>query len=203
VGTLRQIDRREPKLEAVGIQDLALDNLRYIRQTMESAGSFTAVPGKGGMAMGATALAASVVAFVQTRPAAWLGVWLAEALVALVIGVAAARIKAGDELLSGPARKFVLALMPAIFAGAVLTLLFVRHGLFSEIPALWLLLYGTAVVSGGSFSVRVVPIMGICFLVLGLVTAFVPSSWGNWMLAAGFGGLQIIFGAVIARKFGG
>jgi hypothetical protein len=190
VGTLRQIDRREPKLEAVGIQDLALDNLRYIRQTMESAGSFTA-------------LAASVVAFVQTRPAAWLGVWLAEALVALVIGVAAARIKAGDELLSGPARKFVLALMPAIFAGAVLTLLFVRHGLFSEIPALWLLLYGTAVVSGGSFSVRVVPIMGICFLVLGLVTAFVPSSWGNWMLAAGFGGLQIIFGAVIARKFGG
>ncbi len=203
MGTLRQIDRREPKLEAVGIQDLALDNLRYIRQTMESAGSFTAVPGKGGMAMGATALAASVVAFVQTRPAAWLGVWLAEALVALVIGVAAARIKAGDELLSGPARKFVLALMPAIFAGAVLTLLFVRHGLFSEIPALWLLLYGTAVVSGGSFSVRVVPIMGICFLVLGLVTAFVPSSWGNWMLAAGFGGLQIIFGAVIARKFGG
>jgi hypothetical protein len=193
--------------EPVGIQALALDNLRYIRKTMEDAGSFTAVPGKGGIGMGLTGMAASIVAYLQTSPEAWLATWLAAALVALVIGVMAACRKAGSQggatLLTGPGRKFVLALMPAIFAGAVLTLLFVRHGLFSEIPALWLLLYGTAVVSGGSFSVRVIPIMGICFLILGMVAGFAPPSWGNWMLAAGFGGVQILFGAIIARRFGG
>src|SRR5277367_6740169 len=120
--------------EPVGIQALALDNLRYIRKTMEDAGSFTAVPGKGGIGMGLTGMAASVVAYLQTSPEAWLATWLGAALVALFVGVIAARRKAGREagttLLTGPGRKFILALMPAIFAGAILTLLFVRHGLF-------------------------------------------------------------------------
>jgi hypothetical protein len=200
VGTLKQIPRRP---EPVRIDHQALDNLRYIRQTMESAGSFTAVPGKGGIAMGLIALAASVLAARQNQPESWLAVWLCAAFVALVIGVCAARYKAGPDALSGPGRKFVLALLPACFAGAVLTLLFVRNGLFAEIPALWLLLYGAAVISGGTFSVRVIPMMGVCFLALGTATVFVPPDWGNWMLAAGFGGLQIIFGIVISRRFGG
>jgi hypothetical protein len=200
MGSVSPIRRR---LEPVRIENQALDNLRYIRQTMESAGSFTAVPGKGGVAMGVIALLASLLAYVQTRPERWLAVWLCAALLALVAGVAAARMKAGPEALSGPARKFVLALLPACFAGAVLTLLFVRHGLFTEIPALWLLLYGAAVISGGTFSVRVIPVMGICFLALGTAAVFTPPVWGNWMLAAGFGATQIAFGIVIARRFGG
>jgi hypothetical protein len=170
---------------------------------MESASSFTAVPGKGGIGMGVIALAASAVAAIQTSPKAWLAVWLFAALAALIVGVAAARHKAGPEVLSAPARKFALALLPACFAGAVLTLLFIRRGLFAEIPALWLLLYGAAVISGGTFSVRVIPVMGICFLVLGTAAVFTPASWGNWMLAAGFGALQIVFGIIIARRFGG
>jgi hypothetical protein len=197
---LRQISRRP---EPVRIEHQALDNLRYIRQTMESAGSFTAVPGKGGIAMGCIALAASALAAVQARPENWLAVWLSAAALALIVGVTAARLKAGAEVLSGPARKFVLALLPACFAGAVLTLLFARHGLFTEIPALWLLLYGAAVISGGTFSVKVIPVMGICFLALGSAAVFTPPSWGNWMLAAGFGALQIAFGFLIARRFGG
>jgi hypothetical protein len=200
VGSLTQI-RRKP--EPAHIEHQALDNLRYIRKTMESAGSFTAVPGKGGIAMGVIALAASALAALQTRPENWLAIWLCAAFSALVVGVAAARHKAGPAALSGPARKFVLALLPACFAGAVLTLLFARHGLFTEIPALWLLLYGAAVISGGSFSVRVIPVMGICFLALGTAAVFTPAAWGNWMLAAGFGSLQIAFGIVIARRFGG
>ena len=176
VGTLRQMSRRP---EPVQIEHQAFDNLRFIRQTMESAGSFTAVPGKGGIGMGIIALAASAIAAVQTSAEAWLAVWLSAALAALIVGVAAARYKAGAEVLSGPARKFVLALLPACFAGAVLTLLFVRHGLFTEIPALWLLLYGAAVISGGTFSVRVIPVMGICFLALGTTAVFTPAVWGD------------------------
>lgn len=195
--------RRGGQADPAGIHTAAFDNLRYIRRTMESAGQFTAVPGKGGVAMGLTALTAAAVAETQTRPERWVAVWMVAASIALAIGVAAARRKAGGDGLTGPARKFVLALLPALFAGAALTVLFVRHGLFPELPALWLLLYGTAVVSGGTFSVRVVPVMGFCFLALGLVATFTPEQWGNALLAAGFGGLQIAFGIVIARRYGG
>src|SRR2546428_8623540 len=64
----------------------ALDNLRFIRQTMERAGSFTAVPGWGQVAVGTTALAAAFLAARQRTPELWLVTWLAEALVALTIG---------------------------------------------------------------------------------------------------------------------
>ena len=90
-----------------------------------------------------------------------------------------------------------------MFVAALLTVILFRAGLIWAIPGVWLLLYGTAVITGGAFSIRVVPLMGLCFMVLGTVALFSPASWGNILLAAGFGGLHIIFGAVIARNYGG
>jgi len=85
----------------------------------------------------------------------------------------------------------------------VLTGVFVRDHLGTRLPGCWLLLYGAAVTSGGAFSVRLVPVMGLCFMLLG-VSAFVfPESAGSLFMAAGFGGLQIGFGLIIARKYGG
>src|ERR671939_467751 len=109
----------------------------------------------------------------------------------------------GTPLLSGPGRKVALGLSPPIFAGALLTIVLYRARLMSAIPGVWLLLYGTGVVTGGMFSVSIVPLMGICFVVLGAIALFVSPPWANWLLAAGFGGLHIIFGIVIARKYGG
>ncbi len=182
-----------------------MENLSFIRDTMERATAFTAVPGWGGVAMGVTALAASAVAARATGPDAWLIVWLVEAVVAGLIGSVALAWKsraANTDVLSRPARRFLLSYTPPIAVGALLTAVLYRGGLESALPGTWLLLYGTGVVTGGAFSVRVVPLMGLCFMALG-ATALLWPSLGNWWMALGFGVLHIAFGLVIARRYGG
>jgi hypothetical protein len=190
----------------VALDDRARDNIRFIRETMERAGSFTAVPGWGGVAMGITALGAAVIASRQASTLAWLLTWIGEAAVAIGIALWTTYTKAREAetaLFSGPGRRFVYSFAPPLFVGVLMTMLFYRMGSIEEVAGMWLLLYGTAVVTGGAFSIRVVPLMGLCFMVLGTVALFCPSSWGNAFLAGGFGGLHLIFGGVIARKYGG
>jgi hypothetical protein len=183
-----------------------MDNLRYIRETMERASAFTAVPGWGQVAIGVTALAATYVSARQPTARGWLGTWVAAAVISLLIAGWLMDRKAralGTPLLSGPGRKVAFSLSPPMIVGALLTVVLFRSGLTTAIPGMWLLLYGTGVVTGGMFSVSVVPVMGLCFMVLGSVALFVPGELGNWFMAAGFGGLHIIFGTIIARKYGG
>jgi hypothetical protein len=191
---------------AIALDDRARDNLRFIRETMERAGSFTAVPGWGGVAMGLTALGAAAIAAQQTRPVAWLGTWLAEAMVACGIAgwTMTAKSRAAQmPLFAGPGRKFALAFAPPIAAASLLTAVMFRAGIQGLLPGVWLLLYGTAVVTAGTFSIRLVPLMGLCFMILGAVALFSPAAWGDAFMAAGFGGLHILFGAIIARRHGG
>jgi hypothetical protein len=195
-----------PRPEPVDLQAHAMDNLRYIRRTIERAGSFTAVPGLGGVLMGSTALAAAWIAGPRTADVRWLTVWLAEAIVALLIGVFGAAVKsrrAGMTLLSGPGRKFIAGFATSMIAGVVLSAVAFRAGLGELLPGVWLLLYGAAVLSGGWASVRVVPMMGACFMAAGTVALLWPAAPGDVFLAAGFGGLHIIFGTVIAIRYGG
>jgi hypothetical protein len=190
----------------VPLEDHAADNIRFIRETMERAGSFTAVPGWGGAAIGFTALAAAAIAAHQPAAARWIFTWLGEAALAMVLAVLAVAQKAHAArvpLFSGPGRKFALGFAPPMIVGALLTAALYRDGDLRLLPGMWLLLYGTAVVSGGSFSVRVVPMMGVCFIVLGAAALASPASWGNGYMMAGFGGLQILFGLIIAQKYGG
>jgi hypothetical protein len=190
--------------QPIPLQDHALDNLRYIRATMERAGSFTAVPGTGGIAMGLSAFVAAMIA--MAYPGSFLEIWLIEAVVALAIGLGSMIHKAHGlriGLDSGPARKFVLAFAPPLMVGAVLTVAVVQAGVTSLLPGLWICMYGTAIVAGGALSVRVVPVMGVGFLCAGIAALFSPPSWGNAWLAGTFGGLHIIFGAIIARRYGG
>lgn len=190
----------------IPIDARAADHLRYIRETMERAAEFTAVPGWGGVAMGITALAAAYFASTQTTPARWLLVWLLEAGIAIAIAGPAAATKAhraNAKLFSGPGRKFLMSFMPAIVAGGLLTYALAHSGLYSALPGLWLLLYGTAIVTGGAFSVRVVPVMGFCLMLLGAIALFAPANWGDAFMATGFGGAQIGFGVWIAKRYGG
>jgi hypothetical protein len=206
---IRQFPSRVEEEEAArppALHDRAMDNLKFIRETMERASSFTAVPGWGGALMGATALGAAVLAASQPTWGRWVATWVAEAGLALVIGVLALARKArraGTPVLSGPGRKFALGYTPPILAGILLTAALLRAGMLSALPGSWLLLYGTAVVAGGAFSVKIVPVMGMCFMLLGAVALFAPAAWGDYLMAAGFGGLHVIFGVIIARRHGG
>jgi hypothetical protein len=195
-----------PETPSPALHARAMDNLSFIRSTMERATAFTAVPGWGGVAMGLTALAATLVASRTAEPGEWLVVWLSAAILALGIGgwtmVLKAR-RAGTIVFSYSGRRFVLSYLPPLLVGAVLTLVLVRAGLYSALPGTWLLLYGTGVVTGGAFSVRVVPIMGLCFMALGATALLAPATWSPWLLALGFGGLHILFGIIIARRYGG
>ena len=183
----------------------ALEDLRFIRAVMERASSFTGVPGKGLVIMGTTGVVASILASRQPTDARWLLVWLVEAFLALAIAVAAIRQKAqksSQPAFSGPGSRFALSLAPPLFAGALLTLILYQD-IFSYLPGLWLLLYGTGVVTGGAFSIRVVPVMGLCFMLAGTAALFSPAGWGNTYMLIGFGGLHTIFGSIIARRYGG
>lgn len=182
------------------------EDLRYIRDTMERSAAFTAVSGWGQVLLGLTALAAAWIASRQGVPFGWLRVWLAEGLLAVAIGLLACTWKAnrrGLPLFSGPARKVALGLAPPLVSGAFLTFLLFRAGLASALPAMWLLLYGAGIMTGGAFSVSIVPVMGLCFMLLGGLAVLSPANWGNGFLAVGFGGLHIIFGWLIARRHGG
>ena len=191
--------------EPIAIDRRAADNLRFIRDTMERAASFTAVPGWGGVCIGVTALGAGAAAIAHPLREQFL-IWCIEAGLALFIAALSLRLKSRRlalSLQSRPARRALLSFVPPLIAGGVLSIAVYRLDALAVIPGLWLLMYGAAVVTGGAFSVRIVPVMGLCFMFVGAIALIAPTTWGNVFLMLGFGGLHIAFGVVIARRYGG
>jgi hypothetical protein len=194
-----------PREEDVALHDRAMDNLRFIRETMERA-SFTAVSGWGQVGIGVTALVATFIATLQTTVHGWVGVWSVEAALALVVGVITVARKtraAGLPLLNGPGRKLALSLAPPLLTGALLTPVLVEMGTFRPLPGMWLLLYGSGVVAAGTFSIRIIPVMGLTFMALGTFALLAPPEWGNALMGLGFGVMHIAFGTLIAWRYGG
>ena len=185
----------------------AIDNLRFIREAMSKATQFTAVPGWGGVLMGVSAIITAIVSGPPDDSLRWVLIWFADAAVASTIALVGMTLKArriGTPLSSAaPAYRFALGYVPPLVAGMVLTPVFATMGLMARLPGCWLLLYGTAAATGGAFAVRIVPLLGICFMVLGTIAFAAPAAWGHWFMAAGFGGLHIGFGLVKERKYGG
>ena len=188
------------------MQARAMDNLRFIRGVMERAVTFTAVSGWGQVVIGLTAIVAALVAGRQTLPWARVATWVAEAGIAAGISVASMTFKshaANMPLLSGPLRKLVLSFSPPMIVGAVLTAMLIKHGNYDYLPGVWMLLYGAAVVSAGTYSVRSVPVMGAMFMLVGTITLFAPFTWATAMMILSFGMLHIAFGMWIAWRHGG
>jgi hypothetical protein len=188
------------------MQARAMDNLRFIRGIMESAATFTAVSGWGLIAIGVTAAGAALIAAFQSLPWAWVATWLAEAGVAVGISIASMTLKshaANVPVLSGPMRKLVLSFSPAMIVGAVLTAAFVQRDMYAFLPGVWMLLYGAAVISAGTYSVPSVPVMGAAFMLFGAGALLAPPAWHTALMIAAFGGLHVAFGVWIARRHGG
>lgn len=188
------------------MQARAMDNLRYIRQTMEAAATFTAVSGWGTVVVGITALGAAAASSLAAGTTGWMVTWLCEALLSVGVSVYAMGIKARAAKLplwSEPARKIVFSFVPPMAVGALLTLVLFDRGLVELLPGVWMLLYGVGVVAAGTFSVRIVPVMGLAFMTVGTLSLFAPPSWATACMAVGFGGLHLLFGTLIARRHGG
>ncbi|MGA7306208.1 MAG: hypothetical protein WBW88_15120 [Rhodothermales bacterium] len=187
-------------------EDAARRSLDYIRDTLERSSSFTAVPGWGNVMIGVVGLAAAVTASTAKTEGVWLAVWVGAAAVSIVIGAVTVTLKAmriGIPVLGGPGRKFVFGLAPAFFAGALLTAVLYGGSLFHLLPAVWLLLYGAAIVTAGMNSIPLIRQLGLVFMFLGTAAFFTPAAWGNGLLAFGFGVCHIATGALIIRRYGG
>jgi len=194
-----------PDRTPAALHERALADLQFIRRTMEGAAAFTTLSGAGLVAIGVSALAAGLLAGSTPGPV-WLLIWVADAALGLLAGVLTTLWKtrrAQLPMLSGPLRKFGLALAAPSLAGAVLTLALAQHGAYPLLPAVWLLLYGSGLLAGGTFSIRLVPVMGACFMALGVAAALAPAALGSAAMVAGFGGLHIVFGALVVRGHGG
>ena len=205
MATVRPL-RPEPVERDPALSDRALDNLRYIRDTMERAGTFTAISGWGIAAVGLVAVIAAIVSRARSSVAWMVGTWVVTAAVCIALSLALTARKARRSklsMVSGPAQKLALAFSPAMVVGALLTAALLRIGANDLLPGVWLLLYGTAVVAGGAFSVRIIPVMGLCFMVLGAAALFAPPGVGQWLMVAGFGVVHVVFGIQIARRHGG
>jgi len=196
----------QQRSKSVAMHTHAMDNLRFIRSAMESSAFFTSVPGLGGVVVGLTGVFAGVLAGLPALSSHWLTIWVTAAVIALLQGGLFMARKArgqGVRLSRGVARRFIFSVTPPLIAAVVLTWFLAGSSAEELIPGLWLLLYGSGVVSGGTFSVRPVPIMGVGFMLLGLAALFLPPVWSNPLLTLGFGGLHIVFGVMIARRYGG
>jgi len=197
---------RPRRSEPPEMQARAMDNLSFIRGVMERAVTFTAVSGWGQVVIGITAVVAALVAARQALPWARVATWVAEAGIAAGISVASMALKshaANMPLISGPIRKLVLSFSPPMIVGAVFTAVLVKHGNYDYLPGVWMLLYGAAVVSAGTYSVRSVPVMGAAFMAVGTLTLFAPVAWGTALMILTFGALHIAFGIWIAWRHGG
>jgi hypothetical protein len=206
MGQRQPLRQERSTAEPVKISDRAIDNLAFIRETMERSTHFTAVPGYGGILMGVTAIAAAYIAHQQPSVRDWLIVWLTEAFLAFAIGLLAMWQKtkiSQTSLISGPSKKFAFGFAPPLIAGVAITLGLWRFEHYEMMAPVWMLLYGAAVVTGGAFSVRVIPVMGWIFMTIGAAAFALPASFGNILMGVSFGLVHIIFGLIIARRYGG
>jgi hypothetical protein len=184
----------------------AVENLRYIRSTIEAVHTFTTVPGKGCVAMGLAALVAVALERIPALAPHWLAIWVGAAVVAAVTALWFMEQKARKQGLSlrrAVARRFFMTLAPAFIAGAILTAALASRVDREIVTGMWLMLYGAGLCACGVFAIDAVLTAGAAFLALGAATLWLPLGSAHVVLALGFGGIHLALGITIMRHHGG
>lgn len=195
---------QRPTTESIGSG--AAEHLRFIRNTIEAAQTFTTVPGKGCVAMGVAATTAAILEGIPALAPHWLPIWLTAAVISCAVALFFMEQKAriqGLSLRRTVATRFFLTLTPAFIAGGILTVALIDLVGRETIAGIWLLLYGVGIAACGLFSIPVVLIAGFAFMGLGTVTLAAPAAWAPWLLGTGFGGIHLILGGLIIKDHGG
>jgi hypothetical protein len=197
---------RPRRIPPTPIDSGAVENLRYIRSTIEAAHTFTTVPGKGCIAMGITALAAVAIESIPPLAVHWLAVWVGAAIVACGSALWFMEQKAraqGLSLRRAVAKRFFMTLAPAFIAGAILTTALAGQVDRELVTGMWLLLYGAGLAACGLFAIPAVFTAGLAFMALGTATLWLPPGSAHIVLALGFGGIHLALGTTIVRHHGG
>ena len=187
----------------VTLDSQALATLRYIRASMEAAGTVP-VPGSAGAAVGIIGLAAATLSATDALRPWWIEVWLLAAVAGATTGalfVAQRNPDPGFALLGAAVRRVYRSLLPCLFAGAVLTIVFWHGGNLRAIPGTWLLLYGCALMYASPVTSRAIGLLGGAFVLLSLVAFLVPDTdpARTAVLGIGFGELHVLYAVVVRR----
>ena len=137
----------------------------------------------------------------------WLATWIGEAMISFCIAAWAVHRKASRAaipLLSKPGRKFALSFSPPMIAGVLLTIALYRAGLTAPAPRRLAAALRRGGHERGRFLREDRSRDGHSASCSAAPARYFPRSpWANAYMAAGFGGLHILFGLVIARRHGG
>lgn len=192
----------------------AEEDLRAIRTIMEKSTRYTDFSGLSGIIAGVMAL----IGCATTIWVAWNSIWWSQTnayvMIWVCVLVAAVAENAyfgnrkakqnGEKLLNPASIQVIKAVIPGMAIATILSIKALILNEWEAIPSLWTLGYGVAACSAGMFSVSEVKIFGVIQLITGTLGLFLISTWvdGMFLMALSFGIYHIIFGFLLARKYG-
>lgn len=197
----RPFDRRE-----------ALLRLEEIRRHMAKAGEYRHLSGAAAIGNGVLVLAACAVSrwllgvsFSHgDDPVRLAAAWGPVAALGLAVDVwftvALARGR-GESAWSPAARQLVGGLLPGLLAGAILTafLFDLRH--VEALPGAWMVCYGAALMGASLFAPWEVRWAGLSFLAAGALSLLLFRARALEAMAAGFGGIHLLFGLYVLARY--
>jgi len=197
--------------------------LTEIRDLMQRSSKFLSLSGLSGIFAGIVALGGALVAYLRlktdalsydgmsdvselTRGEMMRFVLLDGTIVlvlALIFGVFFTIRKAkksGQSVWNSTSKRLVISLMIPLVTGGIFCLaMFYRGILWVSFPAT-LIFYGLALLNASKYTVRDVEYLGICEVILGLISLFM-TGYNLLVWALGFGVLHIVYGTYMYFKY--
>jgi hypothetical protein len=176
----------------------AEQTLSVIRTLMERSTRYTNLSGHAGIAAGALTLLGSGLRHWYDMPflPTWLGVLLAACVANVLFAAGMARAN-GEPLWTRQAQTVLLSLTPAFAAGLVLTAVLARMGLDLLLPGVWMLLWGVGALAMSFFTPRIISLLGVAFMVAGVLALFAPPANDALSMAMTFGAIHLVYGGVL------